>query len=120
MAGKSVSEAARQLVYERDGWRCAACGHAWDLTIQHRVSKGMGGSKRLDDPSNLLTLCQRCNVRLEADAEFARAGRAAGWKLYRNRSVDPALEPCWFPLERRWFLLHPDGTRSEWVDEPAF
>lgn len=114
-----MDQKIRQSIFERDAFRCVACGST-ALTIQHRISRGMGGSKRLDDPSNLLTLCQRCNVRLETDAEFARAGRAAGWKLHRNRSVDPALEPCWFPLLGGWFLLHPDGTRSEWVDEPAF
>lgn len=111
MAGKSVSKATRQAVYERDGWRCAACGSAWDLTIQHRVSKGMGGSKTLDRLPNLLTLCNLCNTRLEADADFAASGRERGWKVKRNRPGEtPETSPVvygWCPGQ--WYLLS-DGT----------
>lgn len=72
---------ARDLVFQRDGDRCAHCGTSFGLTIQHRINRQMGGSKTRDTPAHLLTLCHASNVRLEADSAFADLGRAMGWKL---------------------------------------
>lgn len=77
----SVTPKARDLVYQRDGDKCAHCGNTFGLTIQHRANRGMGGSKLRDGPENLLTLCWQSNTRLESDSAFADLGRAMGWKL---------------------------------------
>ncbi|HWB35565.1 MAG TPA: hypothetical protein VHA75_06020 [Rugosimonospora sp.] len=54
------------LVGERDGWSCASCGRSLlggvrgvTFSVQHRVARGQGGSRRpeLNLPANLLLLC---------------------------------------------------------------
>ncbi len=57
-------------VYVRDRCTCQYCGYsgigdfdAWmHLSIDHLVPKMHGGSE--DDPDNLVTCCNRCNVLL--------------------------------------------------------
>ena len=53
-----LDPALRLVTLARDEWRCVRCG-AVDvrLEVHHRRRKGMGGSKLLDHPANLLTLC---------------------------------------------------------------
>jgi 5-methylcytosine-specific restriction protein A len=67
------------LVGVRDGWACASCGRSiaggvrgvgW--SVQHRVARGAGGSRRLELnlPANLLILCgsavgDGCHPRVE-------------------------------------------------------
>ena len=48
----------RLAVYQRDGHRCAECGSADDLSLDHIVPWSLGGS---DGPDNLQTLCRPCN-----------------------------------------------------------
>ncbi|GAB3041987.1 hypothetical protein GCM10027079_02370 [Sediminivirga luteola] len=106
-----ITAKQRKTVYERDGGRCVHCG-AWDaLTIQHRASRGMGGSKAAERFSNWLTLCLVSNTRLEADAEFARLGRDRGWKVSRNGILTPAEVPVIDYQGRSW-LLDDNGGRS--------
>lgn len=106
-----VSNRTRERVFERDGYMCVDCGTPYGLTIQHRVSKGMGGSKNLDQMSNLLTMCVTHNVLLESDAEYAGRGRKYGWKVHRNRTVKPADVPVYYWPLRAWFYLASDGSR---------
>lgn len=54
--------ATRELVLERDDWRCASCGLpiiGQQYSLQHRRARGLGGSSdpAANRPSNLLTLC---------------------------------------------------------------
>ena len=106
-----ISDKKRRLVYERDGFRCAAegphCQRFTNLTIQHRINRGMGGSKRRDSLSNLLTLCAACNGLLESDAEFAERGRDQGWKLYSWEI--PTMVPLFVTWSRQWLLLNDEG-----------
>ncbi|MEK8174222.1 hypothetical protein NKH77_50315 [Streptomyces sp. M19] len=37
------ADAVSDLVYRRDGGRCARCGSLYQLTVHHRVNRGMGG-----------------------------------------------------------------------------
>lgn len=48
----------RDLVYERDEWRCRFCGTEERLSIDHIVPLSRGGTNDLD---NLQTLCRSCN-----------------------------------------------------------
>lgn len=48
---------------------------------QHRVNRGMGGSKLLDRPSNILVMCSQTNGQIESDPEMATMARGFGWKL---------------------------------------
>lgn len=53
-----MKRARRERVFERDGYRCVACGATEDLTIDHRVPRSRGGSNHI---SNLQTMCAPCN-----------------------------------------------------------
>jgi 5-methylcytosine-specific restriction endonuclease McrA len=55
-----VSNSKRNRVFERDGWKCLACGNRDDLTVDHVVPESKGGTH---DDSNLQTLCKSCNSR---------------------------------------------------------
>lgn len=55
-----IPAAVRFFVFERDGYRCAQCGTAEDLTIDHIYPKSLGGA---DTEDNLQTLCRSCNSR---------------------------------------------------------
>lgn len=54
--------ATRELVLERDDWRCASCGVpiiGQQYSLQHRCARQMGGTAdpATNRPSNLVTLC---------------------------------------------------------------
>lgn len=53
-----VPSSARWEVWERDDFRCRACGVRRFLTIDHVVPLSRGGTNDID---NLQTLCKPCN-----------------------------------------------------------
>lgn len=63
-----ISEALRQFVYERDGYRCVRCGATNDLTLDHVHPWVLGGVNSAD---NLRTLCRSCNSSKNATVEGA-------------------------------------------------
>lgn len=102
-----IPDKVRQLIFERDGGKCPHCGETEAIGLQHRISKGMGGSKLLDVPSNLLTFCNTGNAALESDAEFARQGRYYGWKLSRwdNPQADVFFDTTtgyWYTIDNTY------------------
>lgn len=108
----NISTRTRQMVYDRDGNRCVACYDSNNLTLQHRVSKGMGGSKLYDQPAFLVTMCLTCNLALESDYVKAEQGRFNGWKLSRN--TRPPVDPEKIPVKigKEWFLLDNHGGKT--------
>lgn len=102
-----IPDRVRELIYKRDGGRCPHCGATEGLGLQHRISKGMGGSKLLDTPANLLTFCNTGNSDLEADPEFAELGRRNGWKL--SRWDDPLTTP-----------VHDINTGHSWLHNNSY
>jgi hypothetical protein len=85
---KANVERVRQVVYDRDGGVCVAGGFMrpcyGDLTIQHRVGRGMGGSAQYDtSPSWLLSLCWGHNVFETENATAREAYKARGWSVSR-------------------------------------
>lgn len=104
----SVPARVRRLVFDRDGERCVHCGTTEGLTIQHRANRGMGGSKTLDGPENLIAMCALANFRLEQDSAFADLGRIYGWKI--RRSEDPTAIPVLYP-DGNHYSLTTRGTR---------
>lgn len=99
-----IPDKVRALIYARDGGRCPHCGETEAIGLQHRISKGMGGSKLLDIPSNLLTFCNIGNVAMETDPLQADIARLNGWKL--SRWQDPLLVPVWYREVGHAFLLN--------------
>lgn len=76
---------------KRDG-HCPCCGTDDDTLIcQHRKNRGMGGSKSLNRPSNIIVLCSRMNGLIESDFYWQQEAKKNGWKL--ESWQDPYLEP---------------------------
>lgn len=89
----------RALVVERDCWACACCGKPIDVgpySIQHRVSRGIGGTSNPErnSPANLIVLCGSatspggCHLAAEARAQIMHD---AGFWLRQDE--DPATVP---------------------------
>ena len=58
----SVSTRTRFEIFKRDGFRCRYCGKTTMETVlhvDHVVPRAGGGT---DDPENLITACQACNL----------------------------------------------------------
>lgn len=58
----SVSTRTRFEIFKRDGFTCVYCGAtptAGPLHVDHVTPQAEGGG---DDPSNLVTSCERCNL----------------------------------------------------------
>lgn len=86
----------------RDGY-CLHCGETEAIAPNHRVNRGMGGSKLRDNPANLVVLCSLLNGQIEADARWAKVAKDFGWKL--SSWDDPATEPVFDTLKGEWHLL---------------
>lgn len=95
----------RALVYKRDGHKCVRCGTSENLSIQHRKTVGMGGTKQRPTVQELVTACLPCNQGFEA--ELQQEALEHGWKL--RRFADPAEVPVYYAWTFRWYLLTPDG-----------
>lgn len=50
----------RSQVLLRDNFRCQECNFYKHLEVHHIIPRSKGGS---DEPSNLITLCQRCHAK---------------------------------------------------------
>lgn len=109
MTQMSQREFAKLLA--RDGERCIHCGTTEGLVPHHRKNRKMGGSRRLEVPSNVLVVCASLNTLMESDPETQRWARERGWKL-RDRQ-DPATTPVRDNTTDSWWLLHDDYTRTE-------
>lgn len=113
MAG--VNQKAFRKFLDRDGWACVHCGSQGDdLVPQHRVNRGMGGSKVLNRPSNIVVLCAMFNGLVEADSRAAALALEHGWKLESWQI--PEESPVWYTGESQWYFLDNEGNRSPWLD----
>lgn len=96
-----------KLVQERDS-HCWHCGREDDLVPHHRINRGMGGSKLLDIPENLLMVCAEWNGAMESNAKAANGARGWGHKLSGWESLElPVFDISAF----RWYFLKPDGSK---------
>ncbi len=55
-----IPNALRWAVWERDGYKCLACGSGYYLTVDHVLPESTGGETSL---ANCQTLCYRCNTK---------------------------------------------------------
>ncbi|MDQ0854821.1 hypothetical protein QFZ79_002932 [Arthrobacter sp. V4I6] len=62
---------------------CGCVGREDTFVPQHRINRGMGGSKVLDRPANVLVMCSEVNGRIESSSHWAEFAREHGWKLSR-------------------------------------
>ena len=73
---------ARRLVLDRDGWRCAKCGRAGRLEIDHVRSIADGGAEY--ELTNLQPLCISCHwAKTSAEMGYRQPGpEAVAWARY--------------------------------------
>lgn len=103
----AVSKAVCDLVYRRDQYQCVHCGAVDGLSLQHRINRGMGGSKYRDTPANLVVMCAVHNALLESDPALAHDARWKGWKLASWEQ--PTRCAVFYAPLGEWFLLDDDG-----------
>lgn len=99
---------------------CVHCGELEAVAPHHRRNRGMGGSKELDQPANIVVLCSVVNGLLESDAAWAERAREYGWKLRAGQL--PEETPVWYPIRGAWFLLDDEfgKKRVGASEQPAF
>lgn len=97
---------------ERDKW-CWHCGEVNDLVPHHRINRGMGGSKVLDNLQNIILVCAEYNGLMESDADVANSARELGHKVskFSNSSV-----PLFDNISQSWYQL--DVTGGKLVTDP--
>lgn len=96
-----------KLLLKRDLY-CVHCGDTETLVPHHRINRGMGGSKLLDDPRNVILICSLYNGQLESDAEIAARGRNYGHKLSR---FDTFEKPLYDQTIGEWVYLDDKGGK---------
>ena len=123
-ADTGPSRSVRALVMTRDGFACVRCGQSTigrPHSIQHRLSRGSGGTSdpRVNSPSNLILLCGSATTLChgEVTANLDRHDLAAGYRL--ESWQDPERESVLYVSEygsgqAAWLL--PDGGLA--FDEP--
>ena len=110
----AIPKKVLKLVQARDE-HCWHCGREDDLVPHHRINRGMGGSKLLDTPDNLMMICAQWNGSIEADAKDEIAARGWGHKL----AVWESTERPVFDRFGGWWILLPDGSKvSVTIGEP--
>jgi len=109
---KAQVNKVREIVYKRDGYVCVVAHTAYgaqcsdELTIQHRVTRGMGSSARFDEPKHLLAMCGYHNFLDTADSVFRDFCVARGYSVKRWAALDAGVIPVHY--SDGWFLLHGD------------
>lgn len=87
-------ETCKKLAVQRDDGRCLKClGAATD--VHHRKIRGMGGSKTLNIPANLICLCRQCHDYIHSHPDESYT---SGF-LVRS-GYDPADVPVW--MGQQW------------------
>lgn len=101
--GLSVTPKQFAKYLKRDQY-CYHCGLQDETLIpQHRINRGMGGSKTLDTPSNIIVLCSYANGLVESNAFWAERARQFGWKL--SSWADPSVNPVFDVVSGDWWVL---------------
>lgn len=95
---------------DRDGG-CLHCGETVAVAPNHRINRGMGGSKVRDVPSNLVVLCSVLNGLIESDSRYARVAKEYGWKL--ESWQNPREVKVFSTILGKWLLLDDEFGYSE-------
>lgn len=108
---QTVTKKEFEKYLRRDFYHCLHCGiNDGTLVPQHRLGRGMGGSKVRDVPSNIVVLCSDFNSRIESNYVAAAKAKRMGWKL--ESWQDPKQEPVWDCISGEWYVLADDYTRK--------
>ncbi len=94
---------------------CGCVGREDTLVPNHRAGRGMGGSRVLDRPANVIVMCSSVNGLIESNATWAKRARDYGWKL--SRWQVPEDEPFYDLATREWYLI--DNLYHRTITEKA-
>lgn len=116
----------REQVFERDGYRCVVADSltaleypcAGELTIQHAVSRGMGGSALFDGIDYLRAMCSFHNGLDTSNALFRQTCLRNGWSIQRWMALSEGVKMIPVKYPDGWCLLQ-DGKRVPISDETA-
>ncbi len=116
-------DAVRGQVFERDGHVCIVAGTVWErvyrcggqLTVQHSVARGMGGSARYDGIDYLRTMCAVHNGLDTSDATFHSVCLGLGWTVPRWLADTEGIRTIPVSYVDGWHLLQ-NGERV-WISE---
>lgn len=116
----------RRLIFTRDYHTCVVRDTEWGiispcsdiLTVQHRVTRGMGSSNLHDTPRDLVTFCALHNYLETSHADFHTYCVRSGWSVRRSVAALWPLNRIPVRYGRSWFLLDGDG-RFEITEEVA-
>lgn len=114
-------DAFREVVLARDGTTCQCCGV--DVTyklasIQHRIPRGMGGSRLVNIPSNGVLVCgsattpDSCHNWMEH--EDRPAAVQMGYLIPKLAHLHPSRVPL-YTKPHGWVLLDDFGNRVPYV-----
>jgi hypothetical protein len=92
----------------RDSY-CLHCQETEAVAPNHRINRGMGGSKTRNHAANYVLICSTLNGLIESDNRWARVAKEYGWKL--EAWQDPYTEPVFDLVMGVWYLLDDDFTR---------
>lgn len=122
----AIKKRVLDVLKQRDNYSCAAQGPnclGEGLVPHHRANRGSGGSRSLDEFSNLLLLCALCNGWVEDShgedrEELIRRGvRLLPDSTHVKTALRAVVTPVEYP-DGRLFYLMDDGTRDEIDREP--
>lgn len=121
MSRRNISDGVRYRIMRRDGFRCRYCGRSASETrlhIDHAQPVSAGGS---DDPLNLITACEGCNLGKGASVpEWYRCrGSWADPRCTRNID-DPWIEDLeWEELAGWWGCFDDRNAPNPTHQEPC-
>lgn len=96
---------------------CGCMGREDTYVPQHRANRGMGGSKLLDRPANVIVMCSGLNILIEQNADLAAQAREFGWKLERWQV--PEEVPIFDRATGEWFFLDNEFNRTKKYERKA-
>ena len=110
MSVPSCPPGLRAAIFERDGFRCAACPGVfpeWALQMQHLINRAGCDAHLRWSPKNLLTLCASCHGKVtDEKPEFQK------WSCSKFGDQDANLDAFWKALGRDWKLESENGLAS--------
>lgn len=107
-----VTTTTRNLVYQRDNFRCIHCGAASGLMLRCRFRpyEFRGGVV------NSVVMCVTDSNRIDNDQSFSDLAMNYGWKL--RTWEQPENRDVYYPADGEWYTLTERGTRIK-VGETA-
>lgn len=114
---KANTNRNRSIVAARDGG-CVVAGTLWgnlvkcddSVTMQHRVTRGMGSSAKWDaNPNGFVAMCQTHNQLEPRSATFRAMCERSGWSIRRSIADRNDLSRIPVRYPDGWFLLAGNG-----------